>query len=162
MDYQVKPLGRTCAVTGEPLAPGSVVFSVLLSGENGSWERRDISRDAWDGPPDGAVGHWTCRVPEPEVVTKRRLDPDEMMRLFERMTEEANPHRESLRFVLALLLVRKRRLEIDGNGSDDDEVLRLNGLHGEGEFEVRDPCLEPDEAERLQAELNALLVAEAG
>lgn len=163
MDYQVKPLGKTCAGTGEPLAPGTVVVSALVQGDDGGWERLDFSPEGWNGPPDRTVGHWSCRVPEPETPGRRMLDPEEMMRYFEQLCEEANPAREPLRFVLALLLVRKRRLEIESDGTDDDNerTLCLNGLHGEGRFEVRDPGLTPEEAQRLQTELSALLITES-
>jgi hypothetical protein len=159
VDYQIKSLGQECAATGEPLMPGSVCHCVLVRDGEGS-RRLDFSRDGWTGPPEGTVGHWTRRVPAADT-TPRPRDPDDLMQYFERLHEEANPTREGLRFVLALLLVRKRRLEIEETRPDDDgDLLVLTGTRGEGRFEVRDPRLDADEIERLQGELDAHLMVE--
>ena len=73
MDYQLKPLGKTCAQTGQKLLPGEVCYSAVVPKGN-QWERIDVSRDAWKGPPDGAIGFWTCTVPA-ETQTRRPARP---------------------------------------------------------------------------------------
>jgi len=75
--------------------------------------------------------------------------------------EEGLPEREGLRYVLALLLVKKRRLRIEGSRTAaDGAYLQLSGAQGEGAWEVRD--LNPTDAEvdQWQQELNAYLASE--
>jgi hypothetical protein len=160
MDYQLKPIGKTCAQTGQKLLPGDVCYSAVVAKGN-EWERIDFSRDAWNGPPAGAIGYWKCTVP-PQVETKRRaLDPDALLRHFEQLCEDASPARDKFRYVLALLLVQRRRLRITGTRAEGGiSFLELSGVQGEGPFEVRDQQLEADEIEALERELNQRLTAE--
>lgn len=156
MDYRIKPLGRVCAASGELLEPGSLCHSVVLR-EGDEWKRLDFAPGNWTGAPEGTIGTWTCRVPQPDAKPAK-IDPDALMRYLEQLTEEARPDREPLRYVLALLLVRKRRLEIEETRSDDEgEALVFNGLRGEGRFEVADPQLDEEAVSALQAELDLRL-----
>jgi hypothetical protein len=157
MDYQVETISKTCHATGEDLVPGSVCHSVLAHKE-GKLTRIDFSQAGWNGPPDNTVGHWKSLVPHPETTKKKPLDADALLQYFEQLTEDANPARETLRYVLALLLIQKRRLKLDGSRYEDDvPFLELTGSHGEGPFQVRDQHLDPAEIEQLQHDLDAHL-----
>lgn len=160
MDYHLKPMGKTCAVTGEALVSGSVCYSVLLE-RDGKEIRLDYSEAGWTGPPEGWKGYWQSIVPEAEATRVKPLDADALMSYFEQLSEDANPAQEKFRFVLALLLLQKRRLKIDGSRQDGDiEYLQLIGSQSEGPYEVRDQQLEDAEIEQLQSALNAHLETE--
>jgi hypothetical protein len=160
MDYQLKPIGKTCAQTGEKLLPGDVCYSAVVLRGN-EWERIDFARDAWNGPPEGAIGYWKCTVPQAIETKRRALDPDALLRHFEQLCEDASPARDKFRYVLALLLIQRRRLRITGTRVDGGtSFLELSGMQGEGPFEVRDQQLENDEVETLEQELNQSLTAE--
>ena len=55
MDYHLKPLGKTCATTGKPLAPGSVCHSVLVE-RDGMLMRLDFSDEGWTDGRDRLLG----------------------------------------------------------------------------------------------------------
>lgn len=153
MDYNIKPLGRTCSASGEPLAPGSSCHSVLVL-ENGKLARLDFSVEGWSGPPENTIAHWRCDTPDAKEVEANPLDPDSLFEYFERLSDSPSEFQEKMRYVLALLLVRKRRLQIDGTRQDGDEsFLLLSGTRGEGSYEVRDPDLCESEIEQLQVHL---------
>ena len=108
-----------------------------------------------------ALGYWRLTVPARDQTRRRALDPDALLRHFEQLCEDANPARESFRYVLALLLVQRRRLRITLTRSDaDGSVLELAGMQGEGPFEVRDQQLSELEIAALQQELETSLMAE--
>jgi hypothetical protein len=160
MDYQLKPIGKTCAQTGTKLLPGDVCYSTVIPKGN-DWERLDYSRDAWTGPPDGALGYWRTTVPLPLETTRRTLDPSALLRHFEQISEDANPAQEKFRYVLALLLIQRRRLRVTGSrGEGTNSYLQLSGSDGEGPFEVREHQLQPDEIETLERELNDRMTAD--
>ena len=160
MDYQLKPLGKSCAATGEDLVPGTLCHCVVVE-RDGEQLRLDFSEHGWAGPPEGTIGHWRCAVPEPAAAKPRAVDPEELMQYFEQLCEDGNPLQETFRYVIALLLLQKRRLRLDGSRLDGEtEYLQLVGSHGEGPFEVRDQDLQPEEIETLQRELNAQLAAQ--
>lgn len=160
MDYQLKPLGKNCSQTGKPLGPGETCYSAVV--EKGSeWVRLDFSAGAWSGPPSGALGYWKMTVPARDQPRRRVLDPDALLRHFEQLSEDANPARENFRYVLALLLVQRRRLRLTQTRSDaDGSILELVGMQGEGPFEVRDQQLSESEIAALQSELETSLMAD--
>ncbi len=158
MDYHLKPIGKTCHTTGDELAPGSLCHSVLVERE-GKLIRQDYSDKVWNGPPDGSIGHWSCSVPEQDQTKPKPLDTDGLMSYFEQLDENSNPAQEKFRYVLALLLLQKRRLKLDGSRHEMDvEYLMLTGSHGEGPFEVRDQQLDNSEINQLQNDLNTHLM----
>lgn len=160
MDYHLKPIGRTCAATGKELEPGTLCHSVLVERE-GRLERLDFSDEAWSGPPDDALAHWTCIVPEQAEERPAKLDPEALLRYFEQLSEDPNPAEEKLRYVLALWLLQKRRLVLDGSREEDGiEYLQLSGSRGEGPFEVRDQHLTDEEIATLEKDLNTHLRTE--
>src|SRR5690348_3940660 len=120
-----------CAGTGEELEPGSLCHSALVE-SNGELTRLDFSEAGWVSPPAGLVAHWRCQVPEPTASTKKSLDVDDLMRQFEQLNEEASPSQDKFRYVLALLLLQRRRLRLDGTKTiDDQEFLEVTGARGE-------------------------------
>ena len=159
MDYHLKPVGKMCASTEEPLVPGELIHSVLVE-QDGETVRLDFSEDGWVGPPEGTVGHWRCVVPQPESNKPKPLDPDSLLEHFERMVEDANQSQQQLVYVIALLLMQKRRLQLEGTRYDGDiAYLQFIGHRGEGPFDVRDQQLTGDEIASLQASLDTHLSA---
>lgn len=149
-DYNVKPVGRVCCGTGEELVPGSLCHSVLME-KDGELVRLDYSEEGWVPSPARLIAHWRCEVPEPATTAKKSLDADDLMRQFEQLTEEASPAQEKFRYVLALLLLRRRRLRLEGTKViDDQEFLEVTGTRGEGTFLIPDQQLEDAEVQELQ------------
>jgi len=149
-DYNVKPVGRMCASTGEELVPGSLCHSVLVE-SHGELLRLDYSEAGWVPPLAGLVAHWRCEVPEPTTSSKQTLDVDDLMRQFEQLHGEASPSQDKFRYVLSLLLLRRRRLRLDGTKIiDDQEFLEVTGTRGEGTFLVPDQQLDDMEVQELQ------------
>ncbi|HID24123.1 MAG TPA: hypothetical protein EYP14_17215 [Planctomycetaceae bacterium] len=160
MDYHLKPVGKTCAATGHELVPGSVCHSVLVERE-GKLVRLDFSPEGWSGPPEGTVAHWKCRVPEPQGDRPQPLDTEGLMRYFEQLVEDADPSQEKFCYVLALLLLQKKRLKLEGSRVEDDvEYIELSGKHGEGPYSVRDQQLSDEEIREVQEALTKQLTTE--
>jgi hypothetical protein len=152
VDYVIRALGKTCAATGRAFAPGERVISVVVE-RNGHHDRLDYAERDWNGPPPQSVGLWRCRVPE-TAARPAALDPEAMLAYFEQLAEDANPGHDRLQYVLALYLLQKRRLRLDGaRVADDGEFLQLSGSKGEGPYEIRDQQLADDEIKTLQSEL---------
>ena len=160
MDYHLKPLGKTCAATGKPLVPGSICHSVLVE-KDGGLVRLDFSQEGWTAAPAGHHGHWMVEVPAAPNPQTQRIDPEIALRYFEQLSEEASPVHEKTRYTLALVLLQQRKLKLENvRFEDDDEFLELSGVHGEGNFEVRNYHLDDSETQRMQSELKSQLAAE--
>jgi len=160
VEYQFRPIGKKCAATGADLVPGSECHSVLVE-RSGDLQRLDFSPEGWKGPPEGALGNWKCVVPRATEVRHEPLDTTALMRCFEQLVEEASPAREGLRYILALLLIKKRRLRLDGSRTEgEDEYLQLAGAQGEGAWEVHELNPTDEEIQQWQRELNVYLASE--
>lgn len=159
MEYSIRPIGRVCAATGQELSAGAVCRSALVA-RDGRLERLDFLASAWGEAPEGTIGHWRSRVPVPSKPQARRLDVEELFAEFERLEETGHMQVRRLRYVLALLLLQKRRLELDGSRLDGEiEYLVLIGTKGEGPFEVRDEQLDAEEIASVEEQLLASMAA---
>ena len=139
---------------------GEDVFSVLVT-EEGKLVRHDYAPEAWPGPPENVVGWWKSQIPRPEANRVHWAPNDVMLHLFEEL--QSQPDRWDMRYVLALLLVRRRVLrsedeELDAEGR---QVMVLYCPRRETTY--RATVVMPD-AERIQAiqdELATLLFSRA-
>jgi hypothetical protein len=160
-EYEIaRPTGR-CAVTDRPLAEGESYYAVLLETPDG-FERRDYAVDAWEGPPEGSFCYWKARVP---VREKKRehlsFDPVMLTHLFLRLEDEESEMRQSFRFVLALLLMRKRLLKYEGTSESGGHELWRMRLTTDGTLhQVVNPRLTELQVDRLSAQLTAILSGE--
>ena len=104
-EYKVGRCSRQCYAEKRPLKEGEWYYSVVLAADD-DYERRDYSADAWEGPPEGTLGHWKCRMPisgEKKLVLAPRAVLVDLLRQMEDMPEQAKT-----RFLLALILLRRR------------------------------------------------------
>ncbi len=69
-------------------------------------KRYDYATDAWGGPPPAAVGWWKSQMPGQSAARKRWAPNDVMLDFWDRLAGQ--PEREDMRYVLTLLLVRRR------------------------------------------------------
>jgi hypothetical protein len=154
MDFNIRPLGKTCAATGQPLESGQQCWSVLIERE-GRLVREDYSAEGWQGPPKDAIGHWCCQVPEAvESKRPRLMNTDALFEYFQDLDESPNKIQQQYRYVLALLLLRKRRLTLEHvENVDDQPTMRLTGTGGEGPFHVVEENLEESQIHALQEQL---------
>jgi len=156
-DYQIQPNSRRCSVTGRELQPGETYFSVLLD-EGGRFVRREYSREAWQGPPEGAFSFWCGKVPLREQDRRPPVDDDMLLDCFTRLEGQDEPARVNFRYVLALLLMRRRRLKFeDAETKSGREVLRLRCMQTRAIHEVVNPALSDEETQAVQEEVFKVL-----
>src|SRR5262249_5736663 len=156
-DYQIQPNTRRCTATGRELRPGEKFFSVLLD-QNGKLVRQDYAADAWKGPPPGACSFWTGRVPAREASRRPQGDDELLLDWFHRLEHDANASRVTFRYVLALLLMRRKRFKFeDARTRNGQEVLCLRCTRSGTRHEVVNPHLSDDEMAAVQEEVGKVL-----
>jgi hypothetical protein len=152
-DYGIQASTRRCAVTGRELQVGERYYSVLID-DGGTLTRKDYSQKAWQGPPEGAFSFWQGRLPAGTAPRRPPIDDDTLLDFFVRLEDDQEPARLSIRYVLALLLVRRKRLRLEDSGQ---EVLTLRDARTGTRHRVIDPGLPDDELEAVQDEVFQLL-----
>lgn len=117
------PISRStgkCAATGREFAPGEPLIAALVevAGQE-ELARLDYSKDAWDGgarpaPPAVLFASWKATHQPPDAKKKLLLSDEELLDLFEQLAASDQPRQRAFRYVLALLLVRRRILVYEG------------------------------------------------
>lgn len=165
-----RPTG-VCAATGEPIRPGDRFIATLVehAEEDQRLERMDFSLRAWQGGarpqrPLALVGHWKTVMPERDAPKRLLIGDEALLDFFEQLAEATEPKRRALRFILALILIRKRLLRLEGS-KGGTMLLRPKGVElppergGEGPplLEVEDPGLDEHAIAEVTEELGAIL-----
>jgi len=156
-DYQIQASTRRCAATGRELRPGEKIYSVLRD-EGGKFIRQDFAPEAWHGPPEGAFSFWLGRVPADEASRRPRIDDELLFDCFGRLEAETDPGRVNFRYVIALLLMRRKRLKFEeARVEGDREVLRLRCPRTKTLYDVVNPRLTEAEMAAVQEEVFKVL-----
>jgi hypothetical protein len=135
--YQIQTLTRRCCVSGRALQPGEKYHSALLD-EAGQLVRRDYAPESWSGPPPGAVGFWAGRVPTAGAVKRPAINDDLLADCFTHLDGATDPDRLNFRYVVALLLMRRKRFRFEETAGD---VMVLRDARTGARHTVADPHL---------------------
>jgi hypothetical protein len=152
-DYQIQPSSRRCAATGRELAPGEKVFSVLVE-DGGKLVRKDCAAEAWSGPPSDAFGFWVSRVVAPESKKRAPIDDEMLLDCFQRLDGQAETSRVRFRYIVALLLMRRKRFRFEeAKKENGQEWLCLRCARTGAKQQVLNPCLSDEEMAVVQDEV---------
>ena len=155
--YQIGGPTRSCAASGRELEPGERIHSALCD-EEGKYVRRDFAHDQWQGPPEHSVAHWVAQVPDGKKPAKPTINDALLSELFDQLAESEEPDRIRFRYVLALLLMRRKKLRfVDLDREGDSEFMLLAKPKGKGTYRVLDPRLGEDELLGVQDEIFRVL-----
>ncbi len=154
-----KPLGECCG-TGRAIEPGEEYFGALVEGEEGL-ERRDYSVEYWEKETPGVFCFWKSRLADPEQKKELFVSDEMLMAFFERLANETDPEKLNFRFVLALVLMRKRKLKYDATKMDGAKEIWLLRVVGEKDpVEVVNPHLNDEQIELLTSQIGQILQAD--
>ncbi|MFM7149336.1 MAG: hypothetical protein ACKO23_05800 [Gemmataceae bacterium] len=157
MDYQIQSNSRRCHATGRELQPGDGYFSALLEIET-KFVRQDYAPEAWSGPPPGAFSFWKGKVTEPTTSKRFTIDDDLLMDLFRKLVDPKEPSQIAFRFILALLLVRRKKLRLEDTDYDAGEgMLTVRSTRGKEIYHVQDPGLNEERITSIQEEIFNLI-----
>ncbi len=129
--FEIVKATGVCTATGRPIAVGEEFIAALVENAEGTgMERQDFSLEAWQGgarpqPIAKLFGAWkTSMLPASE---KKRVlvDDESLMDLFEQLQEATEPARISFRYILALLLMRRKLLKYEGTRRVDSPKGRV-------------------------------------
>lgn len=166
--YSVNSPTPTCAVTGEPIAPGDPCVSMLFETEDGETLRRlDVSIPAWDkgdrptseGP---LVAYWRTTMREKDAPQKALIGDDEVIDLFDQLEDADGDDQLAFRYLLCLILIRKKMLVWESAKpatKDARGVITVRRRKDkEGPLtEVIDPGLDDDSIESATGQLSAVM-----
>ncbi|MFK7883090.1 MAG: hypothetical protein AB8F26_02765 [Phycisphaerales bacterium] len=164
--YEIVRKEDSCAATGRAFAPGDKQVAVLVElPDSESLSRLVFSAEAWDGgarpeAPAALFGYWRRIAGEEKKQADPMMSPDELFDLFEQLGESDQPRQISFRYLLALLLMRKRRLMYDGAIPGDSACFRVKARPGGQLYEVVDPQMDESAVAEATEELGRVMQIE--
>ena len=156
-DWDVQRTQGQCAETGRTIEENEEFFSVLFE-QGESFRRADYCLEAWTGPPPDSFCHYKTRIPQRHKKKQLLVDNEMLRSFFERLADEGQPIRVQFRFVVALILMRKRLLKLEGSTAVDGvETWEMKFTDDHSMHQVVNPRLGDDEIQSVSGELNAIL-----
>jgi len=151
-----RPLGQCCG-SGKKIGCGEEYFGALVETEQGL-QRRDFCVDYWEKEKPSVFCFWKTRLPHPDQKKQIFVDDQMLMAFFERLAEETEQEKINFRFVLALVLMRKRRLKYDSSRTQDGKEIWCLRIVGDKQtVEVVNPHLDEEQIKQLSSQIGQIL-----
>ena len=161
--WNIKSRSHECARTGRPFEKGEPFHTAIyFDTKTGEFIRRDLSLDAWQEETTERTpySYWRVEYVKPEsakpvVEITGREGPESLLR---RLVEDDNPRTENARYILTLMLERKKLLvQREAKEGENGRMLLYEHRKTGEVFIIRDPELRLDEIESVQDEVATLL-----
>jgi len=157
-----RPLG-VCSVTGARIEPGEAFITALRDSIEAdsqlAFERVDVSEAAWANfDRAGVIAFWKTAMPRAEEKKKLLVDDALLCDLLTRLDGVEDPAKQNFRFVLALILMRKKLVVLESTRRGPDQDVWLLRFRGKDDtFEVIDPRPGEEQIAMVQEQLGEIL-----
>ncbi len=139
------------------------IFQAFLYETDEGYERRDYCLGCRPPEDQTPIGSWKTRRPEPVAKKVQPFDREAIYAFFERLEEAEEPSQIQFRFVLALLLWRKKALKMERTVEEvGREVWEFLTPRTGVRHRVERPELGEEQLERLSGQLEQLLAGQPG
>ena len=168
-EYDIAKTQGQCSACEKDLPAGEEYTATLVEAAPDAeeeFERRDFCTACWqqrdEGDDDGTYCVWQTRPPQPQEKKKLFVDNELLINFFQRLEGDDEPGRINFRFVLALILMRKRLLIYDRMTRNDDGTetwtMRLKGA--DEVHEVLNPQMDEEKITAVSEQLGQILEGE--
>lgn len=157
VDYEDKvSAARSCCVCGREFSPEERYLSALFE-QGEEFHRRDYCQGCWQGPPEGSFSYWRGRLPAKEERPERFVGEGELLELFARLEAVTEPRQSAFRYLLGLLLIRRRLLKLMSSRGREGRPLMVVESGQGVTYEVPVPQLSDAELAEVSAQMGAVL-----
>ena len=158
-EWEIKGRSHACTATGRAFADGEYFYTLLFH-DRGGFHREDLCEEAWQQRDTTLLPHsfWRSKFEVPPPAAPEALGKQNAETLLRHYLSEPGEEHANIRFILALMLERKRVLKPVEVKEEEGKRLHLY-LHAKtGElFVIPDPQLHLDQIEAVQREVVGLL-----
>ncbi len=162
-NWNIRSRAHSCAHTAQPFTDGEVFMTVLLEdAKTGDLLRRDYSMAGWAEVEPTLGSSFSVWRSEYEVVKSEArpeiTEKESAETLLRRLCEEDSIMTENTRYILAVMLERKKQLKQTGTRETEDATFLVYEHQKSGEvYIIRDPELKLAQIEEVQMEVSRLL-----
>ncbi|MBN1257725.1 MAG: hypothetical protein JXA52_08475 [Planctomycetes bacterium] len=157
-DWKVERGRKQCAATERPFEEGEVYFSVLIE-QDDTFQRLDFSLEVWkEQEKNQFFSFWRTRMPSASEEPKRRfIDTEVIYNFFTRLADAESEMKLTFRYLLALILLRKRFLRLDEIiKQDGEEYLAVWDRRVSKYLRILNPHATCETLEEAQRELSCI------
>ena len=162
-DWNIQSPAHACAYTEKPFGKGEPIYTILSIGSDG-FRREDICQSAWQAAGGeqirdkaGVVSFWQHPYVPPPPPTPEPLKKEDAESLLRALLEKNLPEDKEVRYILAVMLERKRILKHRETLVDELKVLIYEHSKTGESFTIEDPRLRLDQIPAIQKRVAALL-----
>jgi hypothetical protein len=160
-DWEIRKRSDACTATQRPFAEGEFFYTAIYRDGEG-FRREDLSDEAWTARPEEPqpFSFWRSKFELPPPPPPEPLAKQDAEGILRKLIEENADTTKNARYILALMLERKRLLK--PMESTDSDVLVYERT-GTGEtFLIPNPRLALSQVPEVQKEVSALLGLQLG
>ena len=156
--YDVAPSQGKCFISGRVIEPDEKFITALRETADG-FERVDVTVEHWNEfDRDGVLAFWQTVMRRPEQKKKQFVDDQVLCELFDRLGSATEANKISFRFVLGLILMRKRLLIYESTRRESDHAVWSVRLKGRSEsIDLFDPKLDEQQMMDVTKQLGQIL-----
>ena len=163
-DWTIQSRSTQCAATDAAFSEGEYFYTLLFHEKDG-FRREDLCEEAFKARPESPApfSFWRSKFEPPQAAQPEPVSKQNAEDLLRAYMIESGPDHANARYILALMLERKRILrEVEVKRGDDGSLTRIYERARTGEvFIIPDPQLRLDQVEQLQMQVATLLGAPA-
>jgi hypothetical protein len=162
-EWEIKARAHRCAKSEKPFTDGAIIYTLLYREPNG-FRREDIFEQAWLEIKDRAkpFSFWKSRYEAPAPAAPEPVPRESGEALLRKLLREHRPDQLNARYVLSIMLERKKTLKQVSVREDKADKFLIYEHAVTGELLViEDPRLKLDQLDSVQHEVYALLASES-
>jgi len=163
-DWTIQSRSPHCAATGIAFNEGEHFYTLLFHEKDG-FRREDLCEESFRnrGESPAPFSFWRSKFEPPQAAPPEAVSRQTAEDLLRSYMLESGVEHANARYILALMLERKRLLrEVEVKRGDDHSLTRIYEHVKTGEvFVVPDPQLRLDQVEQVQMQVAGLLGAPA-
>ena len=160
--WSIKSRARECAESGDAFQSGQKIRAAIFPDpESSGYLRKDYTIEAWENR-EGEENPFSCWLTtyEPPVTEEKAEDvvEDDPETLLKRLVDEEEEHTENARYILAVMLERKKLLRETDTQEIPSGILRIYEHRKSGDvYIIKDPQISLTDVDRVQEEVRQLL-----
>lgn len=172
-EYNITRTTGRCAACDRPMEAGEEFMATIRRAPANADEefvRVDFCQACWqgrDGQADAEAGDvfgtWLGRMPEPKAPKRKTFVDDEVLGdFFRRLAGVDEPAKRQFRFVLALILMRKKLLIYDRSqpAPDGGDLWTMHWKGSDESCDVIDPHMDEEMVAEVSRQLGSILEGE--
>ncbi|MDB4529485.1 hypothetical protein N9114_01045 [Akkermansiaceae bacterium] len=160
--WSIKSRARECVESGDAFQSGQKIRAAIFPDpESSGYLRKDYTIEAWENR-EGEENPFSCWLTtyEPPVTEEKTEDvvDDDPETLLKRLVDEEEEHTENARYILAVMLERKKLLRETDTQEIPSGILRIYEHRKSGDvYIIKDPQISLTDVDRVQEEVRQLL-----